>query len=205
MFSYTVSRGKMLVRWNERPIPRRQRSCGAMPVTSRSLKTTRPSSGCRCPVIRLNSVVFPAPLGPMIALIEPRGTVKETPPTAWKPSKLLRTSRTSSTGRPPLEPAPERGHRAADAAREDEEQDHENGAEDQRPVLGVGDDLLVEPDQHQGSDRGTVERPHPAEQRHDQHLGGLGPVGEVREHAAVEDAEQAAGQAREDARDHERG
>ena len=37
-FSNTVSRGKMLVRWNERPMPRRQRSWGAMPVTSRPLK-----------------------------------------------------------------------------------------------------------------------------------------------------------------------
>ena len=105
-FSYTVSRGKMFVRWNDRPIPSRQRSCGAMPVTSRSLKTTCPPSGTRCPVIRLKSVVLPAPLGPMMALIEPLGTVKETPSTAWKPSKLFRTSRTSSTGGPPGQTVP---------------------------------------------------------------------------------------------------
>ena len=63
----------MLVRWNERPMPSRQRSCGAMPVTSGSLKTTRPVSGRRWPVIRLKSVVLPAPFGPMMALIEPGG------------------------------------------------------------------------------------------------------------------------------------
>jgi hypothetical protein len=82
MFSYTVSLGKMLVRWKERPMPSRQRSCGGMPVTSRSLKRTLPASGRRCPVMRLKSVVFPAPLGPMMALIDPRGTRKLTPPTA---------------------------------------------------------------------------------------------------------------------------
>src|SRR5215470_6891495 len=205
MFSYTVSRGKMLVRWNDRPMPSRQRSWGAMPVTSRSLNTTRPPSGCRCPVIRLKSVVLPAPLGPIMALIEPRGTVNDTPPTASKPSKRLVICRTSSTGRPPLRAAPEGGDRAADAAREHEQQDDQDGAEDERPVLGVGDDLLVEPDQDQRAQGRPVEGGHAAQQRHDQYLGGLGPVREVREDPAVEDAEQASGEAREEARDHEGG
>mgnify|MGYP003694169617 CR=1 FL=1 len=63
-------------------MPRRQRSCGAIPVTSRPLNTMWPVSGRRWPVIRLNNVVFPAPLGPMMALIEPGATVRLTPPTA---------------------------------------------------------------------------------------------------------------------------
>src|SRR5689334_10654965 len=205
MFSYTVSRGKMLVRWNERPIPRRQRSWGAMPVTSRSLNTTRPSSGSRCPVIRLNRVVLPAPLGPMIALIDPRGTVNETPPTAMKPPKFLESPRTSSTRGPPEETTPEPEYRAGQPAREDEQEDDQDGAQDQRPVLGVGDDLLVEPDEGQRAHRGAVEGPHAAQQGHDEHLGGLGPVGEVGEDAAVEDAEESPGQPGEDARQHEGG
>src|SRR5258706_11515295 len=132
----------MLVRWNDRPIPRRQRSWGAIPVTSRSLKTTRPPSGSRCPVIRLNSVVLPAPLGPMMALIEPRGTVKDTPPTAWKPSKLLRTSCTSSTGGPPREPPPEVGHRARDPPPENEKPGHPEGGQGEWARLGGGNGLL---------------------------------------------------------------
>src|SRR4030095_109825 len=133
MFSYTVRRGKMLVRWNERPIPRRQRSCGAMPVTSRSLNTTRPPSGCRRPVIRLNSVVLPAPLGPMIALIEPCGTVNETPPTAAKPSKLLLILLTSSTGGPPRQAPPERDQRAGESARGGQKQEQQEDAPGEGP------------------------------------------------------------------------
>src|SRR5215468_5024577 len=190
MFSYTVSLGKMFVRWKERPMPRRQRSCGAMPVTSRSLKRTLPASGRRCPVIRLKSVVLPAPLGPMMALIEPRGTEKLTPPTARKPSKLLRSPNTSSTRSPPAES--QQG--AGDASREGEEQHHQNDAEDERPVFRVGDDLLVEPDEHGGAQGRPEERAHAAQEGHDQDLRRLGPVREVREDTAVENAEEAAGQ-----------
>src|SRR5262245_15015985 len=163
----------MLVRWKERPMPRRQRSCGAMPVTSRSLKRTLPASGCRWPVIRLKSVVLPAPLGPMMALIEPRGTLKLTPPTAWKPAKLLRRPWTSSTGDSRAGAPQEQGDRACDAARKHEEEHHENGPEHERPVLRIGHDLLVEPDEHGCAQSGPPEGAHPAQQRHDQYLGGL--------------------------------
>src|SRR5678815_1802669 len=185
-------------------MPMRQRSCGAMPVTSRSLKTTRPVSGLTWPVMRLNSVVLPAPLGPMMALIEPVGTVKLTPPTAWNPPKLFRRSRTSSMRAPlpPEAPADQRNG-AREPAGEDEEQGDEDDAEDERPVLRVGHDLLVQPEQHEGADGGAEEGAHAAEQRHDEHLGRLGPVGEVRKDAAVEDAEKAPGEARERPREDE--
>src|SRR4029453_551439 len=205
MFSNTVSFGKILVRWKERPMPSRQRSWGAMPVTSRSLKRTLPASGRRWPVMRLNSVVLPAPLGPMMALIDPRGTLKLTPPTARKPSKLLRSPVTSSTRRPPAHPLAEGHEGARDASGEDEEEHHQDGAEDERPVLGVGDDLLVEPDEDGRPEGGAEERAHAPKERHDQDLGGLGPVGEVGEDAAIEDTEEAAGQPREGPREHEGG
>src|SRR2546425_13193798 len=124
----------MLVRWNERPTPMRHSSCGGTPVTSRPLSTTRPASARRCPVIRLKSVVLPAPLGPMIALTLPLGTSNETRETATKPSNDLVRSRTSSTSRPP-EPAPEQLEGAAQAAGEAEEQHDEDRAEHERPVL----------------------------------------------------------------------
>src|SRR5499425_3375891 len=162
MFSYTVSLGKMFVRWKERPMPRRQISCGAMPVTSRSLKRTLPASGRRCPVIRLKTVVLPAPLGPMMALIEPRGTLKLTPPTAWKPAKLLRRPWTSSTGDSGAAAPQEESHRARDAPREHEEEHDQDGTQDEGPVLGVGHDLLIEPDQRGRSQGGTPEGAHAA-------------------------------------------
>src|SRR5919106_5478896 len=171
-------------------MPSRQTSWGARPVTSRPSSTTAPASGLRWPVIRLKSVVLPAPLGPMIAAIIPRSTRRLTPPTAMKPSKLLRTSRTSSTPRPP-QAAGGRLDGAGQAAREHEEQHHQDRPQHEGPVLGVGHDLLVEQDQHERADGGAIERAHPAEQGHDQHLGRLGPIGEVREDAAVEDAEDA--------------
>src|SRR2546422_480375 len=153
--------------------------------------------------MRLKSVVLPAPLGPMMALTEPRGTEKLTPPTAWKPSKLLRSSRTSSTRGPSPEPPPEAEGGAGNSPGKDEEKHDENGAEDEGPVLRVRDDLLVEPEEHESSQGRPEEGAHAPQERHDQHLGGLGPVGEVREDSSIEDAEEPAGQAGEGARDHE--
>src|SRR5882762_1851903 len=155
--------------------------------------------------MRLKRVVLPAPFGPMIAATWPAATVRLTPPTASKPPNALRRSRTSSTPRPRPRTSPERGGRAGESAREAEQQDDEHRAEHERPVLGVRDDLLVEQDQGQRPDAGTEEGTHAAEERHDQHLGGLGPVGEVGEDAAVEDAEEPAGEPREAAGEHEGG
>jgi hypothetical protein len=87
----------MFVRWNERPIPMRQRSWGAIPVTSASRNTTRPPSG-QVTGDQVEERGLAGAVGPMMALIEPFGTVKLTPPTAWKPSKLLRTSRRQALG-----------------------------------------------------------------------------------------------------------
>src|SRR4029453_3725993 len=139
----------MFVRWNERPMPSRQTSCGASPVMSRPSSTTAPASGLRCPVTRLKNVVLPAPLGPMIAAIVPRSTRRLTPPTARNPPKLLRTPRTPRTPRP-RPPAGRRPGGPGRPAGEHEQQQDENATERERPVLRVGDDLLVEQDEHEG-------------------------------------------------------
>src|SRR5436309_1245090 len=143
MFWNTVSRGKMLVRWNDRAILSRQISCGGKPVISRPFSVTDPASGRRCPVMRLKTVVLPAPFGPMIAQMDPLPTVRSTPATAWKPSNAFRTPRTSSTPGS-SEPAAEAAQRPDDAARKREQQDDEQRAEDERPVLRVRRDLLVQ-------------------------------------------------------------
>src|SRR5262245_18861950 len=192
----------MLVRWKERPMPNRQTSCGGMPVMSRPLSTTAPASGRRCPVIKLKNVVLPAPLGPMMAAICPGFTRRLTPATAWNPSKALRTSRTSSTGHPP-QPPPAGIQRAHDAAGEHEEQHDEDRPQHERPVLGVRGDLLVEDQKDQRAYGRPPEMPHPAQDGHDEDLGRFRPVGEVREQAAVVDAEEPAGEPGEEARQDE--
>ncbi len=50
------------------------------------------------PVIRLNSVVLPAPFGPMMALRSPGMIFSDTPRTARKPPKAFDRSFSSSTG-----------------------------------------------------------------------------------------------------------
>src|SRR6266542_4062679 len=202
----------MLVRWNDRPTPIRQMRCGGAPVMSLPSSSTCPASGCRCPVMRLKKVDLPAPLGPITAAISPRATARLTQLTAMKPSKALRRERTSSMAhrlrcRPRfLTPAARCvGQRADDPAGEGEEEHDQHRAENERPVFGVGGDLLVEEDERSRAYRRPPEMPHPAEDRHDQRLGRLRPKGEVREDAAVEDAEERAREPSKEAGDDEGG
>src|SRR5712691_10416994 len=67
------------------------------------------------PEMRLNSVVFPAPFGPMRARRSPGRTASDTPPTACSPPKYLETPSSlrakSALTTPPPHPAlsPSRG------------------------------------------------------------------------------------------------
>jgi len=70
-------------------MPLRQISWAARRLMSWFLKTMRPRSGLRWPVIRLKSVVLPAPFGPMTATRSPWRTVSSAPLTALKSSKDL--------------------------------------------------------------------------------------------------------------------
>src|SRR6267142_7264437 len=70
-------------------MPRRQRRCGGCSVTSSALNTTRPESARRSPLIRLNSVVLPAPLGPRMPSVSPVATDSVTPSATLSAPKLL--------------------------------------------------------------------------------------------------------------------
>src|SRR5690606_14784795 len=61
-----------------------------------------PLSADVSPVMRLNRVVLPAPLGPMRPAISPSATDKLTLSTAFSPSKERLTPLSSSTGPHPL-------------------------------------------------------------------------------------------------------
>ena len=77
-------------------MPMRARSCGGSVVTSRPSNRIRPDVGATNPAMRANSVVLPAPLGPIRPVIEPLSTVSETPFTATSPPKRLLTATAAS-------------------------------------------------------------------------------------------------------------
>src|SRR5689334_16465533 len=66
---------------------------------------TRPASGRRKPLMTSNSVVLPAPLGPMMPTISSSLTSSETSRSALMPPKLTEQPSTSSTA---LHPGPGR-------------------------------------------------------------------------------------------------
>src|SRR5215813_2210506 len=59
-------------------MPRREIRSGGRPAMSAPPKRMRPLVGRRTPVRQLKNVLLPAPFGPMIARISPRGTAKLT-------------------------------------------------------------------------------------------------------------------------------
>src|SRR6266446_281548 len=89
--SSTVRSAKRLVIWKVRARPwAARRYVGAL-VTSRPKRVMAPALTGSEPEMRLNSVVFPAPFGPMRARRSPGRTASDTPPTACSPPKYLET------------------------------------------------------------------------------------------------------------------
>jgi hypothetical protein len=82
----------MVVSWKVRTTPRPATTCGLKRVISSSRKMTRPELGRRNEVISLNSVLLPAPFGPITARISPSETSKLTALTATSPPKRLVSS-----------------------------------------------------------------------------------------------------------------
>ncbi len=108
-FCSAVSCGKMFVTWKVRAMPARTRALGGKRVTAAPSSSTWPASGRSFPVSRLMSVVLPAPLGPITAVMPPGGRTRSTPATAVKSANALRTPRASSsalTRRPCAAPHP---------------------------------------------------------------------------------------------------
>src|SRR5258708_31205851 len=69
---------------------------GSMPAISSPFNAIDPFEGARRPLTRLNSVDFPAPLGPMIAWRSPAGISRDTPRMIAVAPKPLCTSRSRS-------------------------------------------------------------------------------------------------------------
>ena len=98
MFSSTDSRLNTLLICKVRAMPRRLIWCGLRPPMSRPAENTRPASGERNPHTRLNSVVFPAPFGPMIACSRRGASARLTLSTATRPPKRLVSPSICKTG-----------------------------------------------------------------------------------------------------------
>ena len=88
------------------------------------------ASACRKPEMSANSVVLPAPLGPISAVMRPASAVNEASLTARRPPKRRETFSTrSSSCRAPL-PAPHAANSAGDAARHEHHDQNQHAAVD---------------------------------------------------------------------------
>jgi len=85
-------REKIEVTWKLRESPRRVISCGGRPSMRCPCSAMCPVVRGKRPLIRLNSVVLPAPLGPMMAWRVPAATSRLTPMITAVGPKLFCTS-----------------------------------------------------------------------------------------------------------------
>ena len=84
----TVMRLSALVSWNVRTIPARATRAAETPPSDRPSNVHVPVLGLSNPVSRLKSVVLPAPLGPIRAVMAPRWTSMWSTSTASMPPNM---------------------------------------------------------------------------------------------------------------------
>src|SRR5881628_2612490 len=147
----------------------------------------------------LKNVDLPAPFGPMSARISPRASSKLTPSTARTPPNALQTPTTRSSGSGTTV-----SEHAEDPAREDQHEQDQDSAEHELPVLRVLRRDRVEELVDRRAHGRARRRLHAAEQHHHEGLHRHRHRQEVREHAALEEHERAAGETAEEPRDDER-
>ena len=98
--SSTGRREKLRTTWNVRPTPMRQTSKVFLPSIGCASSRAEPSSASSTPFSTLNSVVLPAPFGPMMPRISPSATEKLTSLTARSPPKARDSPSTWRSGAP---------------------------------------------------------------------------------------------------------
>ena len=98
MFSNTLSRWKIEVIWKLRDRPSRLMRCGGSPSSRVASSRISPEVIGNRPLIRLNSVVLPAPFGPISAWRSPAATFMLTPRMISVWPKFLVTSVSDSDG-----------------------------------------------------------------------------------------------------------
>src|SRR5258708_35859266 len=194
-FSRTVRVGNVRVIWYVRPIPRPALRAAAIRVTSRPKRAMRPPVAASSPLMTLNRVVFPAPLGPMIPCRAPGATESVTPATASTPPKRrstpvrvragsagasltafrrhvtevlhLRSRGGGRTGAGPLgHHAEQAQHRPPQPGPGEEHHEHEQDPEDGDPALDVDAHELLEQDNDDRPATRPPQRPQPAASAH---------------------------------------
>src|SRR5215218_6059901 len=98
MFCSTVRRESALVSWKVRTTPSRATWCGPSLASDCPSKDQVPVLGWSKPVSRLNSVVLPAPFGPIRPVMPPRWISRWSTDTAVRPPKVRRTLSTTTAG-----------------------------------------------------------------------------------------------------------
>src|SRR6516164_5346763 len=158
-FSNAVSSENNPPFWKVRRAPRADISCGVSPAISSPRKRMLPLSATTLPDTALNSVVLPAPFGPIRAQISPACRSNETPPTATRPPKRTVTSRTHSSGASVTIVALDEGgmqarEQAGDTARQEQDDEDDQQAEHQFVEAGKADEHL----RRRGDDGGADDR-----------------------------------------------
>src|SRR5215470_13927725 len=209
-FSSTVNSGKMLVIWNVREIPRRQRRLEGSAEMSSPLHTTWPVLGRITPEIRWKKLVFPAPFGPMMARSSPGSTATLTRSTARSAPNERESARVSRIGG--MSPrvsgrsasSLDEGLHSADhsAWHEDDDQD-EDGAGEDHPLLGVARHDLLDQQEHHRAKHGPDQCADPADDHHHQRLAREHPEHDLGRSEASERRKKGAGEAGEEGRNHE--
>src|SRR5262245_41835450 len=173
--SNTERPSNRLTIWKLRAIPALMRSATVAEVMSRSSSRIWPLSGCRCALIRLTSVVLPAPLDPTSDRNSPLLTTKSKPSQARVSPKYFRRftvlSRITS-GLPSCQPLTQLGNGADDAGRQYQHQGDENHAEQQLPIFGRGHRVGLELGEDDAADDRPGEIAEAAEQRREHDLAG---------------------------------
>src|SRR5262245_66649519 len=137
--------------WNVRAMPRRASRCGGSPVISAPSKIMRPPLGGAKPATIENSVVLPAPFGPISAVMRPAGARNDVRSRASKPPNRFDTCSTRNSGstmaaaqrcrrQPPerQETLPQVEKNSANAARrERDDQDEDAAIDDEIEARGI--------------------------------------------------------------------
>src|SRR5262245_1144935 len=160
----SLSRSVMLVTgfglWKVRPVPRRLRRWGGIPVISCPSKRMDPPFTGSTPDTQLMRVVFPEPFGPMRPKRSPGFTDKLTPFRAVKPPKRLTTPSTSSSAAA-TSAAPHAAHEAQEPRGGKHDEQHQHHAHDEEVHLrrdGHDGDLLRGAEEHGADHRADPAR-----------------------------------------------